>query len=289
MKNFIQTFLLIFVFSASVVNGFSTSSTYAFYNEPIDVVIPSTDKDIDTLNMCIEGIRKNCAQVRRIIVVSAKHLSNKAEWINEASFPFKKADISWHLLKGNGEAAKQFLEKPQSRVGWYYQQLLKFYAPYVISGISSNVLILDSDTIFLRPITFIDGSNAGLYNTGTEYHTPYFEHAKRFLPGMVRLYKDHSGICHHMLFQRAVLDDLFASVEEYHHMPFWQAFCRCVDNKELPGSGASEYEIYFNFVFSKTNQVHIRSLKWANINQLDLIKEYKTKGYDYVSCHAWSR
>ena len=56
-----------------------------------------------------------------------------------------------------------------------------------------------------------------------------------------------------MVFQRDVLQDLFSQVETHHNQPLWQAFCRCVDPQDdLRLSLASEYEIYFNFVFSRT-------------------------------------
>ena len=36
----------------------------------IDVVIPAHEKDIDTLDVCIDAIRANVKDVRRIIVAS---------------------------------------------------------------------------------------------------------------------------------------------------------------------------------------------------------------------------
>jgi hypothetical protein len=254
----------------------------------LDVVIPCVEKDLETLNACIAGIRDNCSQIRRVIVVSARPLTDQAEWCDEARYPFTKEDVAFYLLKGDQSAAASFLQSP-SHVGWYYQQLLKYYATFVIPDLSSNVLILDSDTIFLNPVQFLDANCEGLYNPGSEYHRPYFEHASRFLPGLQRLYPHYSGISHHMLFQRSVLEDLFYSVENYHDRPLWQAFCLAVSLQDLSGSGASEYELYFNFVFSRTDQVHIRQLKWKNVSSLNDLASFKSQGYHYVSCHAWLR
>ncbi len=129
----------------------------------------------------------------------------------------------------------------------------------------------------------------GLYNPGAEYHLPYFEHASCLLPGLRRMYPQCSGISHHMLFQYSVMQDLFSLVENLHQKPFWQAFCSCVHPEHLEYSGASEYEIYFNFVFSRTKQVHIRHLKWLNVNSLKDLARYQTQGYHYVSCHSFLR
>ena len=59
----------------------------------IDVVIPAHKKDIDTLDLCIDGIRKNVKDVRRIIVVSKEKLTDKLynEAIKSTSF-FKDRD-----------------------------------------------------------------------------------------------------------------------------------------------------------------------------------------------------
>lgn len=282
--------MILFFLACSLIGkeAFAISKHYQFYNEPIDVVIPSTEKDLAILNLCIAGIKKNCQNIRRIIVVSETPLTDQAEWFDEQLYPFNKEKVALYLLKEDIMAARNFL-RSSSRVGWYYQQLLKYYALYVIPGISSNVLILDSDTIFLNPIELMDTNFAGLYNPGFEYHQPYFVHANRLLPGLKRIYPKYSGISHHMLFQMSVLQDLFHTVENYHKKPLWQVFCHCVDLNELQGSGASEYEIYFNFVFDRTDQVHLRPLKWANVQDFDNLESYQIQGYHYVSCHAWMR
>ena len=42
----------------------------------------------------------------------------------------------------------------QDRIGWYLQQLLKFYAGFVIPDILQRYLIIDCDTHFLKPTKF---------------------------------------------------------------------------------------------------------------------------------------
>lgn len=264
--------------------------TYGFTEQPIDVVIPSTDKDLITLELCIEGIKANGTNIRRVIVVSDRPLTHNAEWFDEKNYPFNKSDVALHLFKGNAKQAQQYLGVGGNRVGWYYQQLLKFYAPYIIEGLSPNVLILDSDTVFLRPVEFLNKSFGGLLNPGEEYHHPYFKHADLLTGGLVkRLSSKLSGISHHMLFQKSVLDDLFNHVELLHGQEFWKAFCMCVDKQEIPFSGASEYEIYFNFVLARTKEVKVRTLKWENITSLAQIPLYAAQGYHYVSCHSYHR
>lgn len=90
-----------------------------------------------------------------------------------------------------------------------------------------------------------------------------------------------------MLFQKAVLDDLFEQIETVHHIPVWQAIARSISKEEFEGASLSEYELYFNFIFSRTDQARFRFLKWTNIHSLEGTKEYRKNGYDYVSCHIY--
>jgi len=260
---------------------------YPLEKAPIDVIIPCTYKDKDTLDACIEGIRQNGKDIRRIIVLSSEPLTDKAEWFDESRFPFNKYDIAFEILKDEKKVQELFSQS--SRIGWIYQQLLKIYAPFIIPEISPNVLMLDADTIFLRPVEFIGPLGEGLYNPGSEYHKPYFRHAERLIPGFKRVFKEYSGISHHMLFQKSVLQDLMDEIKLYHYVEPWKAICHCIDTRYLHLSSLSEYEIYFNFVFMRSPQMKLRHLKWANISSLNEIATYQEKGYDYVSCHVYLR
>ncbi len=265
----------------------SEQKKYPVIIEPIDVVIPCVKKDLETLDYCIEGIRKNVQNVRRIIIVSSSKLTDKAEWFDEKKYPFQARDLALEIFHDPEKAAK--LSTEPSRLGWIYQQFLKMYAPLVIPDISSNVLIVDADTIFLNPVKVLSSKGEGLYNYGNELHPPYFEHMGRLIPGLKRFNARYSGVCHHMLFQRAVIDDLFQTITKTHQMEPWKAMCRCIDPAQFNGSSMSEYEIYFNYIFTKTDQMQVRPLKWKNISKLKKLARYKKAGYHYVSCHAYSR
>lgn len=272
--------------TGSSLNLLSQKKHYLLPREPIDVVIPCGDSDIAILDRCIEGIKQNVKDVRRIIVVSAEAYTLEAEWFDEKNYPFSKYDLALQIFEDAEQA--DFYTSKSSRIGWIYQQLLKLYAPLVIPDISSNVLIVDSDTIFLQPVHFLGPSGEGLYNPGSEYWHPYFEHAARLIQGWYRVYSEYSGISHHMLFQREVIEDLFDIIERYHACEAWQAICRCIDLQHFHKSSMSEYEIYFNFIFQRTDQMQIRHLKWANISLRNL-PAYLKQGYHYVSCHYYLR
>ncbi len=262
---------------------------YPFSTDPIDVVIPYHPKDYETIGMCIAGIRENGQNIRRIIIVSEKPVEG-AEWFDEKNYPFTKEDLALEIFHGDSPAAQEFLTSPRSRIGWIFQQFLKLYAPFVIPEISSNVLILDSDVIFLRPTSFITPLGQPYFTLGTNDTREYFEHMEKLLPGFSRAKPGVSGIVHHMLFQRPVLEDLFQLLEQHHNTEAWKAICRCVDLKEIYKSCMSEYEIYFNFMMHRTHQLTYRRLRWTEvIPELPNPAYYKRLGYDFIASQEWYR
>ncbi len=281
-------FLVIYSLSRCSKSEFVPKKSYGYLTEKIDVIIPCAPKDLDTLNLCINSIRQNGENIRDIYVISDRKLTDKAIWIDESIYPFSKIDIIDQLFD-NEQSYQKYQNNGPNRIGWIYQQLLKLYALDVIPGISTNVLCLDSDTMFLKKTAFMDENGVPYFDVGEEYHIPYFSHAKRMLPELKRVDMNLSGISHHMLFQKSILTDIKDRVEKRHSLPFWKAFLACIDPNELHGSFASEYEIYFNFTLIHAHAYHIRRLKWKNIPFMDEIKTFQDEGYDFVSCHRWLR
>ena len=151
--------------------------------------------------------------------------------------------------------------------------------------------MLDADTIFLNPVSFESEEGESLFNHFKNKSVQsYLEHAQRVLPFMRPCLENGSCVTHHMLFNRAVLVDLFTYVEATHDEAFWKAFCHCVEPKTIKDlwSGASEYQIYFNFVFTRSDKVKLRRLKASNTlaeltqNRLDALK---LEDYQVASFH----
>jgi hypothetical protein len=260
---------------------------YKLKADPIDVVIVSHPKDRNTLDYCIQGIKTHGASIRRVIVISEIKLTDCAEWFDERQFPFNKESITKVIGRGDKKKAEIFFKKTGRAAGWYFQQLLKLYSSFVIPNISSNVLVIDADTIFLNPVSFLNDVNGGLFCTSPfQGKEAYFKHAEKLVPNYQRIYPEVYSVCHHMLFQKPILKDLFKTVEKYHQMPFWKAFCKCVD-VEAKKKGASEYEIYYNYALRHTNQVQLRPLIWANSAHLADWHFYQRDGYHFVSFHTY--
>jgi hypothetical protein len=94
-----------------------------------------------------------------------------------------------------------------------------------------------------------------------------------------------SGICHHMIFETRYVEEIIDLVEELHKEKFYTVFLRQVDICEYKRSGASEYEIYFNYILANhKDSIQIRPLQWKNVKTMS-----EAGNNDYISNHYYSR
>lgn len=232
----------------------------------IDVVIPTCEKDLDTLELVIARAKLYVVGVRDVYVVSARRYSDNAGFIPESAFPFSKAEVA-------------ALVRAPPRASWYYQQLLKLYTLEVAPELSDTVLILDSETILYRPVTFVEPGGRALYCTSDEIQPSYYRHMERLVPGLTGpCIPFASGIVHHMLFRRNIVQELRQHFD-------WRRFLAAVDPAHSGGAGASEYEIYFCYVFSHhPKTVAVRELKWDICSAVLLESDH-----DFLTAHAHLR
>jgi hypothetical protein len=235
-----------------------------------DIVIPLGPNDIRVINQQIEYTLKNIVGYRNVYIIFKDDslIVNGCITIEESIFPFSMDTVACHHGK-------------LSRNGWYLQQLIKLYAGISIPGILERYLVVDADTFFLKPTLFIENDKC-LYNYGMEYHLPYFTHMTR-LNSQFTKQDRKSGICHHMMFETKFVREMMNMVESVHHDVFYNVFLKQVT--DYANSGASEYELYFNYISQfHPNEIIIRTLKWKNTNMLDTHDDY-----DYVSYHWYMR
>ena len=244
---------------------------YILIMNHFDIVIPLGPNDINHIVTMIHHTKQNIVGYRNIYIVSYDptiHIDGCIT-IDETIFPFNKKLVSTYI--GN-----------EIRSGWYLQQLIKLYASFVIKDMLDDYLVIDSDTFFLKPTSFFM-DHKPLYNFGDEHHIPYFDHMKKLHPTLVRK-SNVSGICHHMLFQKKILIHLFKLIEDYHHEPFYISFLKCIHPNYNLYSGASEYEIYFNFLhIYHSNTFLIRELNWKNTSFNPHHQQF-----DYISDHWYT-
>jgi hypothetical protein len=248
-------------------------------NYAFDIVIPIGPNDKTIIDLQIKFTKKNIIGHRHIYLISGDPTLcvDGCTTINENIFPFSHETV----IKYHGKS---------DRTGWYLQQLLKLYAGKIIDGILERYLVIDCDTFFLRPVTFIE-NNKCLYNFGNEHNKWYFEHMSRLDNNLFKVDKNKSGICHHMMFETKYIDELMTKIEKNHNDVFYNVFLKLVSRSSI-FAGASEYEIYFNYMLKNHNdKIKLRRLSWENVKTLNLF-DAGAKAYvnlDYISCHWYTR
>tara|TARA_Y100000389_G_scaffold203595_1_gene252536 strand:- start:1826 stop:2554 length:729 start_codon:yes stop_codon:yes gene_type:complete len=236
-----------------------------------DIIIPVGPKDYDIIRQQIQFTKKNVIGYRNIYLICSDSTTNIEDCItiNENIFPFQVEDFP---------KINKIIE---NQVGWYLQQLLKLYAGIIIPNILEKYLVIDTDTFFLKPTNFIENGKC-LYNYGIENHRHYFEHMKRLDQSLIKKDKNKSGICHHMIFETKYVKEMMNKIENIHNKNFYYIFLEKVN---VPKSGASEYEIYFNYMLlNNFDKIKLRELNWINTSKLDF-----NNNYDYISYHWYKR
>lgn len=238
-----------------------------------DIVIPVGLNDTSVIEQQISYTKTNIIGYRNIYIISNINTLqiDNCIIIDEKIFPFTMDTIA-------------NIHGKSSRNSWYLQQLLKLYAGIVIPNILDKYLVIDADTYFLKPTIFYENEKC-LYNYGSEYHYPYFTHMKILDETLFKFDSNKSGICHHMIFETKYLQEIFDKIENKFNKKFYIKFLESVSKENYLLSGASEYELYFNYMLIHHNdKITIRKLNWLNINTLP-----KNNNYDYVSIHWYMR
>lgn len=231
-----------------------------------DIVIPVGFRDIETIDKVVSYAKKNIIGYRNIYLLSCQPdlAVEGCIAVDENSAPFNKT-----IIKEKFEAAKI-----DESGGWYMQQLLKFYASFIIPDMLDDYLVMDADVYFLKPTSFFGSDGKVLLafsiTDQNSYHAPYFGQMLRLHPKLVRLHSEYSGICHHMMFNRKKILDLMSLVENYHNkkLVFWEILlATAIEERKVQNHFAcmSEYEIYFNYLLIfHPDYCRIRELEWAN-------------------------
>ncbi|MET3211161.1 UNVERIFIED_CONTAM: hypothetical protein ABIC26_004128 [Paenibacillus sp. PvR008] len=205
----------------------------------IDVLIPAIDKDIATLPLVIDSLRRHVQhRIGTIYIISPQSAGlrrlcarKKCTFVDEKTvLPITKKDIRYGTTRWD-------------RSGWLYQQLLKMNGDKISKA--SFFLVIDADTVLIRPHVFRkDGKTIFYYRTWSqpEYFRTYHK-----LMG-VKAPSPKSFVTHYMLFEKAQLTRLKQVIEARHGIPWYKAIIRSIDRTKQ--FGFSEYETYANHLYS---------------------------------------
>ncbi|MGG4046165.1 DUF6492 family protein [Paenibacillus favisporus] len=206
---------------------------------PIDVFIPAIEKDLATLPHVIDAVRKYVQHpIHEIIIVAPRKqrivdlcAKKGCRFVNEDTvLPITKKDIHYQ-------------SKTWDRSGWLYQQLLKLGGDKVCS--SKYYLVIDADTVLIRPHTFKTGDKTVFYCRN--WSQPEYFNTYKKLMGKSRASK-RSFVTHYMLFEKAKVKQLKQAIESKHNTSWYSAIMRSMNKSKQ--FAFSEFETYGNFLYS---------------------------------------
>jgi len=249
----------------------------------LDIVVPAIEKDLVTLPLVIDSVKLNIKHpVNKIYIVSpqSKKIKNLCSekgcvFIDERKVvPFPKSEIDYKVGKWD-------------RAGWMYQQFIKMSSDNICE--KEYFLVLDADTIFLRPQVFEEDGKI-VFDISDEYNRPYFDMYERIF-GTKHKAKI-SFVSHHMLMQKSILKELKEQIEKKDQDKWYNTILKNLDKKEV--SGFSEYESYGNFMLEHYPEKMILEY-WRNkqtsrmsMDRLGLLMSTCPKYYKTLSLHDYA-
>lgn len=276
---------------AAWISNFREKKSGSF-EKSIEIVLVSTSKDFDILpdsiDFAVNAVRKYQLQGIRIIVperdlelcrklLTPKHpnvsIVNEGDLVTHAKFS--------KLTKFFG-----------NRNTWVLQQLLKVIA--VQNSQADAVLILDSDTILLRPRPWFSSSGSQILMPSYEFNPYYYDFLNSL--GISERIPENTFISHHMIMQPHILNRLLNNVGLAELDRLIDYVCeKSVRNVQSPI--CIEYELYGQSLINSDSEAYFLE-RWANLavtrrhSKLVLnfpgLKKVLCLFYNSISFHSWS-
>jgi hypothetical protein len=248
---------------------------------------------------------------------SSISINSNINWNNlilipETIFPFNLQSVGKHLWA--------------DKYTWIYQQLLKLYSYEILSTnkyiylqhhINHRYLIIDSDTVAIRPTTFLLHGNISVYNIASEQSGAFDNDCivgeqlvkevfnnnnnnnkakkngtKAKNANAISIHKsfpNYNGqrftpITHHMMIDGNILSNMLRTIEIIHNnKPAWQVL------RNLSVSILSEYELYMSYIMHyHREQIALRPtpyVNWGTVTSDNLLWLKDTKDVHYLSRH----
>lgn len=220
----------------------------------VDIVIPATSKDANTLSYCIQGVRKYLRHPIGDVFVIAPHdqkivdlaEAENAIFVDETSLGLPtKEEIQFFCAKTGAD-----------RNGWILQQFIKLSGDKIAN--LDHYYVIDSDTVLTRPQSFQHFDK--LVFLLNEYFTVQYMQANQRISG-IGVQLRYGFVAHQMLFRNAWLAELKAAIEERHQKPWTKAVIDGLERRK--GNGFCEYELYGNWCYANYRD-QIQCIHWEN-------------------------
>lgn len=173
---------------------------------PIEVVMAVARKDLRTVELslasCREHIRNEILKTTLVVTKDAFDEARK-RFSNSHTFVVDERDF---LPSSLLEAINEHF--PLSRRGWVMQQVIGLWAAHESSA--PGTLVLDSDTVFLKPISLLSSEGVQLLQFSHEYVEEYESHARKIW-GSRKRFRGLSFVTHYQLMKPSVVREMFSA------------------------------------------------------------------------------
>lgn len=219
----------------------------------VEIVIPCAEKDADLLVSVIAAAAANCRNpVSRVTVLIPDDSPAPDLHGQDLDVPVQ-IDRDSEVLSGIDVSAA-LSDVPQDRRGWILQQLVKLAA----AGKSDapGVLVVDADTLLLRPRTWLAQGGRQILCLSQELHKPYRDH---FAAVWGSAYAQKASfVTHHQLMQPAIVREMFG--DDLSGLATW---IEALDPREP--SAASEYHDYGTYLINR-HPDRVVLARWGNVS-----------------------
>ena len=214
-------------------------------NQELSVLILCHPKDLNLLQRCISGVQLNVEdEVSEIVVISPERID-----LNQitSSIPIRVLLDSDLISSELTALLKENFEGGQ--YSWVLQQVIKITAALYLK--KEFLLILDADTVLTKSRRFT-AHRKQLLSISYEYHSPYVNHYKRFMPQHREF--GISFVTHHQIWQGDVVQEIWGDGG----LKSWVALG---DPTQM--NSMSEYHTYGSYLLNKYPD-KISWARWGN-------------------------
>jgi len=269
-----------------------TETKSGLHERSIELVVVSTSKDFDILPDSVNYARKALVPYKidgTRVIVPIRDISPLRHLETKFDSPIQIIDETTLISRSQFQ---KLTDAFGERDTWVLQQLLKVQA--VLKSTSDAVLILDSDTVLLRPRPWFSNSGKQILMPTMEYNPPYYQFLKKL--NISESVPEFSFISHHMLMQPKILIHILESHGLLDIDALITYICKNADT-DVHSPICIEYELYGQYLY-RNNPGGCFLERWSNISIARRHSRFILKSpiarlalrtfYNSVSFHSWS-
>jgi len=258
----------------------------------IEILMVSKKEDFSVLKVSLESaIKMSVNPVSAITIIVPDNEVNLVKTFLKVMAEFQKVNVIPENKVVTKEVIELITKNRPDKFGWILQQVL--VASYIINSRSEYILVVDADTVLLRPRIWVDKNSKQILMPTQELHKPYYD----FLRYSSNLYGKTliSFMSHHLLIQVKIFREIFEMFNGSVLNALQKAFAFSSPTESAPFD--LKYEIYSQYLLLN-HEGQFDLVKWGNLSlpRSDLnrfisskdIKFSLTQRYNSVSFHSWN-